>query len=101
MKSQHRDGIRALPWAGAALTLACLLGIPNVSSARTYVPHGPPYPDGDPTADDQPSPTPKQTRSMNQVQKVPGSDTTKVGAITNARLIWLSYVRVWIRITLR
>ena len=101
MKIQRWGGVRLLPWTGAALLLACLVGLPDTAEARTYKPQGPPYPEGDPTADDQPSPTPKPTRAINAVQRKPGQAVTGQSATSNARLIWLSYVRVWIQITLR
>ena len=100
MKHRTRVGQRLLPWTGAALLLAFSLGAPNGAEARTFKPQGPPYPEGDPTADDQPSPTPKPTRSLNQTQKVPMGAVSSQG-FASARLIWLSYVRVWIQITLR
>lgn len=101
MKSLPRVGQRLLPWTGAALLLAFSLGAPSGAAARTYKPQGLPYPEGDPTADDQPSPTPKPTRSLNQVQKVPVGTVSSQGFVNGARLIWLSYVRVWIQIALR
>jgi hypothetical protein len=98
MKSRNRGGGRLLPWAGAALLLAFVVGMPDASGARPYKPTEPPYPEGDPTADDQPSPTPKPTRPLNQVQRIPVRETS---AGSTARLIWLSYVRAWIQISLR
>ncbi len=101
MKSRTRVSQRLLPWTGAALLLAFSLGAPNKAESRTFKPQGPPYPEGDPTADDQPSPTPKPTRPLNQAQKVPVGAVSSQGVASNARFIWLSYVRVWIQIALR
>ena len=101
MKLRIRVGQRLLPWTGAALLLAFSLGAPNGAEARTFQPQGQPYPEGDPTADDQPSPTPKPTRSLNQSQMIPLGTVSSQGFVSGARLIWLSYVRVWIQIALR
>jgi hypothetical protein len=79
-----------------ALALAFVVGMPDAASARTYRPTEPPYPEGDPTADDQPSPTPKPTRPLNQVKQIPVSEVETTSAVSTARLIWLSYVRAWI-----
>ena len=101
MKIQRWGGVRILPWTGAALLVACLVGSPDTAKARTFKPVGPPYPEGDPTADDQPSPTPKPSRVSNAIQQRTGAGITGLNAIGTARVIWLSYVRVWIQFTLR
>jgi hypothetical protein len=80
---------------GAALLLAFLVGAPREASARLYRPTDPPFPEGDPTADDQPSPTPKQGRYT-----VPVMPNNSVWS-SKGRLLWLSYIRVWIRIAAR
>ena len=49
-------GTKALPWLGAALW-AAFFAVPERAAARPYEPSDLPSPDGDPTADDQPSPT--------------------------------------------
>jgi len=101
MTIQRRCEVRFLPWTGAAILLAFLVGIPGTAGARQYRPQNPPYPEGDPTADDQPSPTPKPNRMNAAVQKRYELESTEPAAAKNARLIWLSAVRVWIRIALR
>jgi hypothetical protein len=100
MTIQRRGEVRLLPWTGAAILLAFLVGIPGTAGARQYKPAGPPYPEGDPTADDQPSPTPKPNLNF-AVQKRYEFESAEPAAAKNARLIWLSAVRVWIRIALR
>jgi len=101
MKIQQRSGSRILPWAGAALLLGFLMGVPRGAGARYFQPQDPPYLDGDPTADDQPSPTPKLGRSIKAavIARSDGRDVMGGGAF--GRLIWLTYVRAWIRITVR
>lgn len=98
MKIQHPGGFRLLAWTGAALLLAFLGGTPREAGARYYQPQDPPFPEGDPTADDQPSPTPKPNRNYS-------SPTVRKDArgfivrTADGRLIWLSYLRAWIRIS--
>jgi hypothetical protein len=98
MKIQRSGGFRLLAWTGTALLLAVLGGAPRDAEARLYKPNEPPYPDGDPTADDQPSPTPKLNRNVSAHMQ--GSANALVGkaGFSYGRLIWLSYVRTWIRI---
>jgi len=100
MKIRHPGGFRLLAWTGAALLLAFLGGVPREAAARYYQPQDPPYPDGDPTADDQPSPTPKLNRNYSTPsiwQDARGFLVKTAG--TQGRWIWLSYVRAWIRIS--
>ena len=98
MKNHQRRGVRSLPWAGAALLLAFQVGAVNEAWARPFNPIDPPLPNGDPTADDQPSPTPKQGRTAASASMRKG-EIDVVGKAAKGRLIWLSYVRAWIRIS--
>jgi len=93
-------GTKALPWLGAALW-AAFFAMPERAAARPYEPSDLPSPDGDPTADDQPSPTPKGGRYS--TNRVPSGTTLSTTARrdTFSKVIWLSYVRTWIRISLR
>jgi hypothetical protein len=110
MKIQQRSGIRILSWTGAALMLAFLGGAPREAEARFHRPSEPPFPEGDPEADDQPSPTPKQSRNYSEstvrgnglesTVRRDGRDFVRKGVGSHERLIWLYYVRVWIRINL-
>lgn len=102
MKVQLKGCMRLFSWAGAALLLAFLVGAPREAGARYYQPSDPPLPDGDPTADDQPSPGPKQSRNQTAVLSRTGEHHVvgkRIGSY--GRMIWLSYVRVWIRIAVR
>lgn len=97
-----RGGRKAIPWLGA-VAWAALLAMPGNANARPYEPEDTPTPEGDPTADDQPSPTPKGGRHSSSGYRsstIPVASTT-VSAGTRAKLIWLAYVRTWIRISLR
>ncbi len=99
---QLKGGIRLLSWIGAALLLAFLVGVPREAGARYYQPIDPPYPDGDPTADDQPSPGPKLSRNQAAaLARTNEHDVVGKRIGSYGRMIWLSYVRVWIRIAVR
>jgi hypothetical protein len=93
-------------WVGAALGILVLTAAPPRIQARPYDPEYPPLPDGDPTADDQPSPTPKggkyEARSNPNTYltaRQPGA--TMTSSHLRGRLIWLSFVRTWIWIGMR
>ena len=92
-------------WVGAALGILVLTAAPPRVQARPYNPEYPPMPDGDPTADDQPSPTPKgghdsATRlDVNLTAHQPGATVHR--SYFHGRLIWLSFVRTWIWIGMR
>lgn len=93
-------------WVGAALGILVLTAAPPRVQARTYNPEYPPMPDGDPTADDQPSPTPKGEGRYSAMR--PGMELTvrQPGPAVHrsqlsGRLIWLSFVRTWIWIGMR
>lgn len=101
MKVQRKGGIRLLFWTGAALLLAFLVGVPREAAARYYRPIDPPYPEGDPTADDQPSPTPKLSRNQMEYQTAAIARTRDKRFGLYGRRIWLSYVQAWIRISVR
>jgi hypothetical protein len=93
------------------LLLVCLLAAPEIAAARTYTALPPPYPDGDPTADDQPSPTPKKTASVTSMTDVTTATTVRSAqasaSVTNrrstyvARMTWDLYLRLLSRLILR
>ena len=93
-------GKMAFPWLGAALW-AALLTLPGNANARTYDPEDAPMPEGDPTADDQPSPTPKGGRHSAYRSTTPTLTSSTIRRETVSKLIWLAYVRAWIKISLR
>lgn len=93
-------GTKALPWLGAALW-AAFFAMPERAAARPYEPQDLPIPDGDPTADDQPSPTPKGGRYSSRVVSATELSSVSARRDTFSKMIWLSYVRTWIRISLR
>ena len=98
-RSQLRS-IRACRWAGAAALSVALLGIPLRSSARPYEPTDIPMPEGDPTADDQPSPVPKQKRSY----RLPDRGRIELNSFRGhdrGRMFWLSVASTWVRIAIR
>jgi len=95
--------VRRIRVAGmASLVTAVLIGGASLASARTAPLNEGPSPQGDPTADDQPSPTPKQNRSggVISIQQIDHHGVNR-GGRPHDRLIWLSYVRVLIRISTR
>lgn len=95
-----RKGKKALPWLVAALW-AALFAVPGTANARTYDPEDVPMPEGDPTADDQPSPTPKGGRFSSAKSYAPELASASGRRGTFSKLIWLAYVRTWIRISIR
>ncbi|HKO22457.1 MAG TPA: hypothetical protein VJX91_07365 [Candidatus Eisenbacteria bacterium] len=93
-------------WVGAALGILVLTAAPPRIQARPYNPENPPMPDGDPTADDQPSPTPKGGKYEARSNPDTYLTARRLGATMTAshlrgRLIWLSFVRTWIWIGMR
>jgi len=86
---------RWLPWVGAALLVLAMIGGTRGATARTFLPEPGSMPEGDPTADDQPSPAPKKSAPMRVEVRVPSHGSSTWSAM---RFVWLSYVRAWIRI---
>ena len=97
---RYPRGKKALPWLGGALW-AALLAMPGNATARTYTPTDMPTPEGDPPADDQPSPTPKGGRLSSSRSYAPELTSSTARRGTFSKMIWLAYVRTWIRISLR
>jgi hypothetical protein len=95
--------MRSLGWVGTTLFSLLLLGVPGKAAARPYLPNEMPLPEGDPTSDDQPSPTPKGSASKTMARQLPLAGESSLWLTRGdrqSRFIWLSYVRAWIRITL-
>lgn len=91
---------RRARWLGGAGILAAFLLV-GAADARTRLPEPGPWQDGDPTADDQPSPTPKNRSYGIATGSQSGRHEVRNGNRPTERLIWLSYVRALIRITVR
>lgn len=100
--------IACMPWQAAVRLLAVLLLVaaPGTSLARPLLLDEPPSADGDPTADDQPSPSPKGGGS--RVGSISGQHraTTKDGTgrlarERHVRLALQAYLRLIARISLR
>lgn len=94
------------PWKAAVrlLALFLLIAAPELALARPSPVDPGPVPEGDPTADDQPSPTPKQHKSRSFAGKSTLSTPELTGPEAREqgrRLAWQSYLRVIARITLR
>jgi hypothetical protein len=88
---------------GAAfLLLAALVAAPEIATAKVRPSDSGPTTDGDPTADDQPSPTPK-----NRSARFGGGGTLQIreSAVptrwTSNRMTWDLYLRILSRLTLR
>jgi len=96
------------PWAAAVRFLALLLLVaaPGTSLAKPYIIEEGPSQEGDPTADDQPSPSPK---GGNHSASITGRNalSTKDGAgrvsrqERHVRLAWQAYLRLIARIAFR
>lgn len=93
-------------WATAMsyLGLLLLVSAPGASLAKPFSLEEGPAQEGDPTADDQPSPAPKGNKS-GSISK-PSALTTKDGAgrlsrDRHVRLAWQAYLRLIARIALR
>jgi hypothetical protein len=93
------------PWTAAVRFLALLLLVlaPGVSLAKPYVLEEGPAQEGDPTADDQPSPSPKgnKSASISGRQSLITQDGVRVQRDRHVRLAWQAYLRLIARFTIR
>jgi len=95
------------PWKAAVrfLALLLLLAAPGTSLARPPLLEEPPSSDGDPTADDQPSPSPKGhggAASISGNHRVATKDGTgRLARERHVRLALQAYLRLIARISLR
>ena len=100
-----RFGRTARGWVtgGAVwLLLAALLAAPEIASARTYPVENGPAPEGDPTADDQPSPSPKnRSARFDSANTLRIPDSGPSSRIRGGRISWELYLRILSRLTLR
>ena len=100
-----RFGITARSWArrGAALLLlALLVAMAPFASAKPYDTQPGPMPEGDPTADDQPSPTPKnKSARFGGGTTVTPDATVPESQARRGRITWELYLKILSRLTLR
>ncbi len=86
----------------ALLLLAAFVAAPGIASAKTYPSEPGPLPEGDPTADDQPSPAPKKSASFGTEQSHRIRESVvSTRTIRGSRMSWQLYLRILSRLTLR
>lgn len=85
------------------LLLASLFAAPDLARAKPYPQDPSPFPEGDPTADDQPSPTPKKTAGITRYQSITVPQGTLSGRRLpyGGRMSWDLYLRILSRLILR
>jgi hypothetical protein len=99
-----RFGITARSWArrGAAyLLLALLMAMAPFASAKPYDTQPGPMPEGDPTADDQPSPTPKKNSARFGGGTLTPDAAGPASPARPGRITWELYLKILSRLTLR
>jgi len=83
------------------LLLASLFAAPEIAMAKPYPQEPGPAPEGDPTADDQPSPSPPK-KSAGFTGRYATQPTNITGrSLTTGRMTWDLYLRVLSRLILR
>lgn len=88
--------------ASVVLLLASLFAAPDLAAAKPYPQDPTPFPEGDPTADDQPSPTPKKSAGITSREAIPMHPSTVAGPRTPyGRMTWELYLRILSRLILR
>jgi hypothetical protein len=94
--------------AALLFLLAGLMAAPGMAAARTYtIIDPPPYQEGDPTADDQPSPTPKKTSALTMPSSTVATPTRHASTSVTPRrlyvsqLTWDLYLRILSRLIVR
>lgn len=85
------------------LLLASLFAAPDLAVAKPYPQEPGPLPEGDPTADDQPSPTPKKSAGITSREALTVHSNTLSGRRMpyGGRMTWDLYLRVLSRLILR
>ncbi|HYJ34454.1 MAG TPA: hypothetical protein VE326_14720 [Candidatus Binatia bacterium] len=85
------------------LLLASLFAAPGLSRAKPYPEDPTPFPEGDPTADDQPSPTPKKSAGFTSHEGFTVHQSTLSGRRLpfGGRMTWDLYLRILSRLILR
>ncbi len=99
-----RFGRTVRDWAkGGAilLLLASIVAAPDIAAAKPYPQEPGPMPEGDPTADDQPSPTPpKKTAGISRLG-INQHETIAGRRLLGGRMTWELYLRILSRMVLR
>lgn len=99
--------IARMPWKAAVRLLALLLLVaaPGTSLARPPLLEDPPSQEGDPTADDQPSPSPKGHGGAGSIsgqhRHTSKDGTVRLARERHVRLALQAYLRLIARISLR
>lgn len=84
------------------LLLASIIAAPELAAAKPYPQEPGPMPEGDPTADDQPSPTPpKKTAGISRFGTTPTHETIAGRRLLGGRMTWDLYLRILSRMVLR
>lgn len=84
------------------LLLASILAAPDIAAAKPRPEEPGPMPEGDPTADDQPSPTPpKKTAGISRFGTNPSHETIAGRRLHGGRMTWEMYLRILSRMVLR
>ena len=93
-----RTVIRRSKGGLSVLLLGAIVAAPGISAAKTVQPGPGPMPEGDPTSDDQPSPTPKKAaRFIGGTSTV--HESTRLAPA--GRMTWDLYLRILSRLVLR
>jgi hypothetical protein len=90
------------PGGASLLLIAALVAAPEIAAAKAYPTTPGPVPEGDPTADDVPSPAPKKAAKFGggSSLQIRGSvDPTRV--TRGSRMTWDLYLRLLSRLTIR
>lgn len=83
------------------LLLSAIVAAPGISTAKTVQPGPGPMPEGDPTSDDQPSPTPKKAARFIGGTSTVRESTTSTRMAPAGRMTWDLYLRILSRLVLR
>ena len=95
-----RTVVRRSKGGVALLLLGVIATAPGLAAGKPVLPEEGPMPEGDPTADDQPSPTPKKAaRFIGGTATVSETGTTRIAPAS--RMTWDLYLRILSRLVLR
>jgi hypothetical protein len=83
------------------LLLGSIVAAPGIAAAKTVQPGPGPMTEGDPTADDQPSPTPKKAAKFVGGSTAATRESVGPTRIAPGRMTWDLYLRILSRLVLR